>query len=137
MLNTSLDVLAAHHTTRFATPDTEIVTQARVTESIQPVFPGALDTTIRNRAPTHADLTWANVTGPQFCLFDWETGQWLLSDWTLPGCGGTRSPSPGRPRECAVSGSFVASSSFRPCPQGHEASRLQEVAAVDRRPGPQ
>lgn len=71
-LNASLDVLAAHHTTRAATPDTVPVTQARVTESIQAVFPGVLDTTIRNWAPAHADLTWANVTGPQFCLFDWE-----------------------------------------------------------------
>lgn len=71
-LNASLDVLAAHHTTRVATPDTMTVTQARVTQSIQAVFPGVLDTTIRNWAPAHADLTWANVTGPQFCLFDWE-----------------------------------------------------------------
>ncbi|MFF4520443.1 hypothetical protein [Streptomyces bluensis] len=71
-LNASLDALAAHHTTRVATPDTVTVTQAGVTESIQAVFPSVLDTTIRNWAPAHADLTWANVTAPQFCLFDWE-----------------------------------------------------------------
>ncbi|MFE9597096.1 hypothetical protein [Streptomyces hokutonensis] len=71
-LNASLDALAAHHTTRVATPDTVTVTQAWVTESIQAVFPSVLDTTIRNWAPAYADLTWANVTAPQFCLFDWE-----------------------------------------------------------------
>ncbi|MEW2400057.1 hypothetical protein [Streptomyces sp. NPDC046862] len=71
-LKASLDGLAAHRTTRVATPDTVTVTQAGVTKSIQAVFPSVLDTTIRNWAPAHADLTWANVTAPQFCLFDWE-----------------------------------------------------------------
>ncbi len=71
-LNASLNVLAAHHTTRVATPDTVAITQAGVTESVRAVFPSVHDTTIRNWVPAHADLTWANVTAPRFCLFDWE-----------------------------------------------------------------
>lgn len=78
-LNTSLDALAAASTPRIATPDTVTITQAGVTEAIRSVFPGA-NTTITRWAPAHADLTWANMTAPQFCLFDWE-------DWGLAPAG--------------------------------------------------
>ncbi|MFD9107043.1 hypothetical protein [Streptomyces bottropensis] len=71
-LNSSLDALAAHHTTRVATPDTVAITQAAVTEAIKETFPAVSDTAIREWSPAHADLNWANVTGPEFCLFDWE-----------------------------------------------------------------
>ncbi|MGW2890803.1 hypothetical protein ACWDDN_36950 [Streptomyces griseoruber] len=71
-LNTSMDVLAAQDTTRIATPDTVTITQAGVTEAIQAAFPGVSDTTITQWAPAHGDLNWANVTAPNFCLFDWE-----------------------------------------------------------------
>ncbi|MDN0193886.1 hypothetical protein [Streptomyces sp. S.PNR 29] len=71
-LNVSLDALAAQHTTRVATPDTVTITQAGVTEVIKETFPDVTDTTIREWSPAHADLNWANVTAPQFCLFDWE-----------------------------------------------------------------
>nr|WSZ95505.1 hypothetical protein OH820_07410 [Streptomyces sp. NBC_00857] len=71
-LNTSLDALAAQYTTRVATPDTVTITQARVTEAISTTFTVPIDTTIERWTPAHADLNWANVTGPRFCLFDWE-----------------------------------------------------------------
>lgn len=70
-LNASLDALAAQHTNRIATPDTETLTQDLVTETIHSVFPG-VDTAVADWRPAHADLNWANVTVPVFCLFDWE-----------------------------------------------------------------
>ncbi|TWD25432.1 hypothetical protein FB570_103216 [Streptomyces sp. T12] len=30
------------------------------------------DTTVEEWRPAHADLTWANVTGPEFYSIDWE-----------------------------------------------------------------
>ncbi|WP_171110868.1 MULTISPECIES: hypothetical protein [unclassified Streptomyces] len=71
-LNSSLDALAEQRTTRVATPDTVAITQAGVTAVIKETFPGVSDTTIGEWAPAHADLNWANMTSPQFCLFDWE-----------------------------------------------------------------
>ncbi|GAA3025771.1 hypothetical protein GCM10010448_04540 [Streptomyces glomeratus] len=71
-LNASLDALAAHTTKRVATPDTETITQASVTEAIRALFPGDFDTTVQRWVPAHADLNWANVTAPVFSLFDWE-----------------------------------------------------------------
>ncbi|MEY9948391.1 hypothetical protein [Kitasatospora sp. GAS1066B] len=71
-LSSSLDALAGQHTTRVATPDTMTITQAVVTEAIRAAFPGTFETAVTQWVPAHADLNWANVTGPQFCLFDWE-----------------------------------------------------------------
>ncbi|GHJ28546.1 hypothetical protein TPA0910_29790 [Streptomyces hygroscopicus subsp. sporocinereus] len=71
-LNASLDALASHKTSRVATPDTVIITQALVSESIRGVFSGDFDTTVDRWMPGHADLNWANVTAPVFSLFDWE-----------------------------------------------------------------
>ncbi|MFD5267676.1 hypothetical protein [Streptomyces sp. NPDC058335] len=71
-LNASLDTLAAQHTMRVATPDTVTITQALVTESIRTAFPDDFDTTVEQWVPAHADLNWANMTAPTFCLFDWE-----------------------------------------------------------------
>lgn len=70
-LNASLEALAAQHTNRIATPDTETLTQELVTDTIHSVFPG-VDTAVADWRPAHADLNWANVTVPVFCLFDWE-----------------------------------------------------------------
>ncbi|GAA4902570.1 hypothetical protein GCM10023237_22390 [Streptomyces coeruleoprunus] len=70
--NTSLDALAAQDTRRVATPDTLTITQALVTESIRDAFAGDFDTTVERWVPAHADLNWANMTAPTFCLFDWE-----------------------------------------------------------------
>ena len=71
-LNSSLDALATQQTTRVATPDTVTITQAGISEAIRTVFPGDFDTTVARWVPAHADMNWANVTGPDFCLFDWE-----------------------------------------------------------------
>ncbi|MEV7796883.1 hypothetical protein AB0O68_33725 [Streptomyces sp. NPDC087512] len=70
-LNASLDALAAQRTHRIATPDTETATQELVTGTIRAVFP-EVDATVDEWTPAHADLTWANVTGPEFCIIDWE-----------------------------------------------------------------
>ncbi|MYT31785.1 MULTISPECIES: hypothetical protein [unclassified Streptomyces] len=70
--NSSMDALAAHETQRVATPDTDTVTQALVTESIRSVFSSDFDTTVERWVPAHADLNWANMTAPTFSLFDWE-----------------------------------------------------------------
>ncbi|MFE3553272.1 hypothetical protein ACFXKW_00060 [Streptomyces sp. NPDC059193] len=71
-LNASLDALAAQQTPRIATPDTVTITQEQVTRTLGAVFPGVADTRIERWAPAHADLTWANVMGPEFSLIDWE-----------------------------------------------------------------
>ncbi|MFE7190772.1 hypothetical protein [Kitasatospora sp. NPDC057541] len=70
-LNTSLDALARQRTNRVATPDTETITQALVTRTIRQMYPH-VDATVDEWCPAHADLNWANVTAPDFCLFDWE-----------------------------------------------------------------
>ncbi|MEV6057316.1 hypothetical protein [Streptomyces sp. NPDC052107] len=70
-LNASLDALAAQRTHRLATPDTETATQELVTGTIRAFFP-EVDATVDEWTPAHADLTWANVTGPEFCIIDWE-----------------------------------------------------------------
>ncbi|WP_416986149.1 hypothetical protein [Streptomyces sp. T028] len=71
-LNASLDALAAQSAPRLATPDTETITQELVTSTLGVVFPEVTDTTVEEWRPAHADLTWANVTGPEFCMIDWE-----------------------------------------------------------------
>ncbi|MFG2836154.1 hypothetical protein ACGFZH_11260 [Streptomyces zaomyceticus] len=70
-LSASLDALASQHTNRIATPDTETLTQELVGETIHNVFPD-VDATVTDWRPAHADLNWANVTAPVFCVFDWE-----------------------------------------------------------------
>ncbi|WP_171170668.1 hypothetical protein [Streptomyces sp. I05A-00742] len=70
--NGSLDALAEQHTRRVATPDTVTITQSGVTEAIRRFLPDGVDTTVRRWLPAHADLNWANMTEPEFCLFDWE-----------------------------------------------------------------
>ncbi|MFB6480511.1 hypothetical protein ACFCXF_27610 [Streptomyces virginiae] len=71
-LTSSLDALAAQQTPRIATPDTVTITQEEVTQTLGEVFPGIADTQIEQWAPAHADLTWANVMGPEFSIIDWE-----------------------------------------------------------------
>ncbi|MGW6393072.1 hypothetical protein ACWFR1_21765 [Streptomyces sp. NPDC055103] len=78
-MNASLDALAAQHTNRIATPDTETLTQELVTGTIHSVFPG-IDTAVAEWRPAHADFNWANMTAPVFCVFDWE-------DWGMAPCG--------------------------------------------------
>ncbi|MFI9785484.1 hypothetical protein ACIHEI_18595 [Kitasatospora sp. NPDC051984] len=71
-LGASLDALAEQHTVRVATPDTVAITQQHVDEVIRNAFPSATHTAVESWLPAHADLNWANVTAPQFCMFDWE-----------------------------------------------------------------
>ncbi|MFD9592559.1 hypothetical protein ACFWA9_07335 [Kitasatospora sp. NPDC059973] len=70
--SSSLDALAVQRTSRVATPDTETITQTLVAEAIHTVFPSSFDTTVEQWVPAHADLNWANMSAPTFCLFDWE-----------------------------------------------------------------
>lgn len=72
--NDSLDNLAAQHTTRVATPDTQVITQELVTATIDQAFPGTVDSTVPREewVPAHADLNWANLTGPECRIIDWE-----------------------------------------------------------------
>ncbi|MEU2855118.1 hypothetical protein AB0K71_31050 [Streptomyces syringium] len=71
-LNDSLDALAGQQTPRIATPDTVTITQDLVTRTLGAVFPDVADTRIERWAPAHADLTWANVMGPELSIIDWE-----------------------------------------------------------------
>ncbi len=75
-LNASLDALAVASTTRVATLHTTPMTQARLTEAIAGVFGDSLDTRVDEWVPAHADLAWANLTGPRCWLLGWE-------DWGL------------------------------------------------------
>ena len=75
-LDASLDALAAAETTRVATLHTAPITQARVDEEIGAVFGPDIDTTIERWVPAHADFAWANLTGPECWILDWE-------DWGL------------------------------------------------------
>lgn len=67
----SMQALAAHITTRTATPHLRPVTQARVTETIHKLFP-AVDTQITEWRAAHADLAWANLMAPNCYFLDWE-----------------------------------------------------------------
>lgn len=71
-LNASLDALADQHTRRVATPDTVTITERGIAEAVKRFLPVGIDTALTQWRPAHADLNWANMTGPQFCLFDWE-----------------------------------------------------------------
>jgi hypothetical protein len=68
-VNSSLDALAKHVTTRQA------VDQERVTSAIHRLFP-QVDVTVDEWAVAHADLAWANLTAPACYFLDWE-------DWGL------------------------------------------------------
>ncbi|KOT79188.1 hypothetical protein ADK70_31335, partial [Streptomyces rimosus subsp. pseudoverticillatus] len=72
-LNASLDALAAASTTRVATPDTVTITRNGITDLITDAFGEVGDTTVARWHPAHADLNWANITGPAHCwIFAWE-----------------------------------------------------------------
>ncbi|RAY14603.1 hypothetical protein DPM19_12610 [Actinomadura craniellae] len=71
-LNSSLDALAVQETTRVATPDTVMISRRHVAETVEAVFGVSVDASIDQWAPAHADFHWANITGPAFCVFDWE-----------------------------------------------------------------
>jgi hypothetical protein len=68
----SLTALTTAPTTRVATPDTEPITQLRLTAVIEDAFPGRIDTHIDEWTTAHADLNWANLTWPECYMLDWE-----------------------------------------------------------------
>ncbi|MET9694764.1 hypothetical protein ABZY81_41300 [Streptomyces sp. NPDC006514] len=82
-LHSSLDAPAVQRTPRIATPDTVTITQEEVTQTLREVFPSVADTQIEQLAPAHADLTWANVMAPEFCIIDWE--DWGMAPRGLDG----------------------------------------------------
>ena len=78
--NASMNALACVTTLRTATPDTVPATEEHVAEVITRVFPG-VPVRVRRWTAAHADLNWANVTGPRRAvLVDWE-------DWGLAPAG--------------------------------------------------
>jgi hypothetical protein len=70
--NTAMDRLTGHATSRLATPDCEPITVERVEAAIRKVFPDAPDIRIDEWTTAHADLNWANMTGPDLWILDWE-----------------------------------------------------------------
>ena len=67
----AMDELAGTHTPRIATPDLEPISTERVAAAISKVFPQAA-APVEQWTTAHADLTWANMTGPQLWILDWE-----------------------------------------------------------------
>jgi hypothetical protein len=67
-----MDRLTGHVTSRLATPDCEPITVERVEAAIRKVFPDAPDIRIDEWTTAHADLNWANMTGPDLWILDWE-----------------------------------------------------------------
>jgi hypothetical protein len=68
----AMDALAGHTTSREATPDCERITPERVESVIRKVFPDAPSLSIDEWSTAHADLNWANMTGPALWILDWE-----------------------------------------------------------------
>jgi hypothetical protein len=70
--NAAMDQLNGHVTSRMATPDCEPITPDRVEAAVRNVFPDAAIGRIDEWATAHADLNWANMTGPKLWILDWE-----------------------------------------------------------------
>jgi hypothetical protein len=70
--NAAMDRLADHSTSRTATPDCEPITPERVETVIRKVFPDVANFRIDEWTTAHADLNWANMTGPRLWILDWE-----------------------------------------------------------------
>ena len=70
--NSAMDSLARHPTSRAATPDCAPITPERVEAAIRKIFPDAPSLGIDEWSTAHADLNWANMTGPALWILDWE-----------------------------------------------------------------
>jgi len=70
-LNSSLDALTKHPTTRVATSAGSRITQERITTTIHQVFPD-IDTMVTEWTTAHADFAWPNLTAPTCYVLDWE-----------------------------------------------------------------
>jgi hypothetical protein len=70
--NAAMDELAKYETTRVATPDCTSISIERVEATIRKVFPECGGSVIDEWSTAHADLNWANLTGPTLWILDWE-----------------------------------------------------------------
>lgn len=85
--DTAMDDLAAGNTPRLATPGLEPISIDRVRAVIAKVFADA-PAPIDQWTTAHADLNWANMTGPQLWILDWEDwGRAPHAAWTPRTCG--------------------------------------------------
>lgn len=69
-LRAGLRELAEHETSRICMPQEHL--SARIAE----IYGDEIDTTVTDWACVHGDLGWANLTGPNLTILDWE-------DWGL------------------------------------------------------
>lgn len=67
----ALSALSTMPTSRVATPHTRPITQQRVTETIQAMFPD-VEAIVEEWTVAHADLSWVNLTAPTCRVLDWE-----------------------------------------------------------------
>jgi len=70
--NAAMDQLVGLATSRTATPDGKPITPERVEMAIRKIFPDAAGLYIDEWTTAHADLNWANMTGPRLWILDWE-----------------------------------------------------------------
>jgi hypothetical protein len=70
--NAAMDELTGHETTRVATPDCMPINVDRIETTIHKVLPDCADLVVDEWSTAHADLNWANITGPSLWILDWE-----------------------------------------------------------------
>jgi hypothetical protein len=70
--NDAMDELAGQNTSRVATPDCVPISAERVEATIRKVFPECAELSVGEWSTAHADLNWANLTGPTLWILDWE-----------------------------------------------------------------
>ncbi|MFE5947592.1 hypothetical protein [Streptomyces sp. NPDC056480] len=66
-LRSALEALAGHTTERVC------VRQAHLTARIGESYGDIVDTTVTDWACAHGDIGWANLTGPELTVLDWES----------------------------------------------------------------
>lgn len=70
--NAAMDKLAGCATSRIASPDCLPISVERVQSTIRKVFPDCAELVVDEWSTAHADLNWANMTGPMLWILDWE-----------------------------------------------------------------
>jgi len=70
--DTAMDALAEHRTSRLATPDCVPISVERVEATVRKVFPECAELSVEEWGTAHADMGWANLTGPTLWMLDWE-----------------------------------------------------------------
>lgn len=71
-LRASLAALAGQTTTRVAKLHAATVSQDHIGALVDQVADGRVDSTVTEWTSAHADLNWANLTGPDCWVLDWE-----------------------------------------------------------------